>query len=68
VIITTPGFFKKSDPRKVFEAFRAHGGDCRLMSRPDEALKTAEGYGGALLIMGSFFLAGEILKIYGETL
>lgn len=68
VIITTPGYFKKSDPAKVYEAFYRYNRDCLLISEPAEALETAESYGEDLLITGSFFLAGEILKIHGETI
>ena len=66
IIITSPGFFKKSDPTRVYKSFKEKNTCTQLISDPAEALSDAEAEASALLILGSFFLAGEILKIYGE--
>ncbi len=62
IIIARPGSFKKSDPPLVASHFTAHR-PCDLIESPGEALKSALGQlspGGALLVTGSFYLAGEI--------
>ena len=66
IFITTPGIFKKSHPRQVLDTFKTYKEDCQLEEVPARALDQAAEGGGNLLIMGSFFLAGEILKIYGD--
>ncbi len=66
IVITTPGFFKKSDPDMVYQTFLKYSRKCRLERDPAAAYDLAMRTDKDLLIMGSFFLAGEILKIIGE--
>jgi dihydrofolate synthase/folylpolyglutamate synthase len=66
VIVTTPGTFKTSDPRQLFEICKKFNPSSRLIPSPATALAAAqEGLpdrGCPILITGSFYLAGEILK------
>ncbi|MBN2627378.1 MAG: bifunctional folylpolyglutamate synthase/dihydrofolate synthase [Spirochaetales bacterium] len=62
IIISRPGTFKKSDPPGVAGIFSEYA-LCELIEDPVEAVKTALAElspGGALLVTGSFYLAGEI--------
>jgi dihydrofolate synthase / folylpolyglutamate synthase len=62
IIISRPGTFKKSDPpgiARIFSEFAI----CELVENPAEAVGIALAElppGGALLVTGSFYLAGEI--------
>jgi dihydrofolate synthase/folylpolyglutamate synthase len=70
IIITTPGTFRESHPREVFEHFKAYNPDTELVSAPEEALQRALDRlppGEALLITGSFYLAAEIAKCFRRT-
>jgi dihydrofolate synthase/folylpolyglutamate synthase len=66
IIITTPGTFKASDPRRVFEIFqRAVNGEKILLiedtaAAVDRALALGREQGLPVLGTGSFYLAGEI--------
>jgi dihydrofolate synthase/folylpolyglutamate synthase len=68
VIVTTPGTFKASDPDKLFRTCLGYNKKSRLIPDPAEALDAAwrglPGSGQPILITGSFYLAGEILKLY----
>jgi dihydrofolate synthase/folylpolyglutamate synthase len=63
VVVTSPGSFKKSDPLSVFNAFGHE--DCSVTLEPDTlaAARLALGFGGPLLVTGSFYLAAEFIKI-----
>lgn len=65
IVITTPGFFKKSSPRRVFEAFSSLRDGCILEEDPAKALKLALEYKSDVLILGSFILAGAVKELYG---
>lgn len=70
VIISTPGKFKPSNPAVVAESFRKTGADVTLIPEPGEAWETAaERSGGErpILITGSFFMAGEIARLFTES-
>ncbi|MDC7223185.1 MAG: Mur ligase family protein [Spirochaetales bacterium] len=65
VIISRPGTFKKSDPPGTAGIFREFA-PCDLMEEPSEAVQAALGEissGGALLVTGSFYLAGEVFHV-----
>ncbi len=63
VLVTTPGTFKSSEPERLLTACLRHNPRSRLVPDAGKALETArrECRGGAILITGSFYLAGEIL-------
>jgi dihydrofolate synthase/folylpolyglutamate synthase len=65
VIVTTPGNFKASDPHRLYEICRAYNANTSLIPSPAEALAEAKRClpDAAILITGSFYLAGEILKL-----
>jgi dihydrofolate synthase/folylpolyglutamate synthase len=71
VIVTTPGTFKASDPGRLYEACLAYNTRCSLVPDPARALAEAKkeisGLARArnrpILVTGSFYLAGEILKL-----
>lgn len=71
VIVTTPGTFKASDPREVWESCRTFNPGARLVLDPREALAAAKrglaSPDGPILVTGSFYMAGEILKLYEES-
>ncbi|MCX7787489.1 MAG: bifunctional folylpolyglutamate synthase/dihydrofolate synthase [Spirochaetes bacterium] len=66
VIVTTPGTFKQSDPVALAECCRRFNPSTILIQDPKDALNTALTtlpYPEApILVTGSFYLAGEILK------
>jgi len=64
IVITKPGFFKQSHPSRTFEVFSALNRNSILEENPAAALELCIGKKNPLLIIGSFFLAGEILRIY----
>jgi dihydrofolate synthase/folylpolyglutamate synthase len=70
VIVTTPGTFKASDPRALYRICRAYNANSSLIPEPAEALAEAKkglpDAGSPILITGSFYLAGEILKLPQE--
>ena len=65
IYITTPGFFKKMDPRKTAEIFRKHCKNITLIENPSEAFKTIRRNfpETPILVCGSFFLSGEIINL-----
>jgi dihydrofolate synthase/folylpolyglutamate synthase len=75
VIITSPGTFRESDPQEVYGAFCRKASACPAGSRPsvnlvmdtknalEKAVQTARGKKLPVLACGSFYLAGEIMKI-----
>jgi dihydrofolate synthase/folylpolyglutamate synthase len=76
IIITTPGSFKKSDPRAIFDAFtRAAGGnggekpEVLLIEATGEAIRKSRELSRErelpALGAGSFYLAGEIRTAFG---
>ena len=68
IIITVPGFFKKSDPQRVFDAFSRLGNNCILEKDPARALDMSLETGKDVLVTGSFFLAGIVKKVYTEKI
>lgn len=68
VIVTTPGTFRPSDPQALAACCTRYNSCARLIRDPQEALQVAlaslpDG-DASILITGSFYLAGEILKSY----
>ncbi len=71
IIISTPGTFKKSDPRALAEIFHGRNPATRLVEDPGEALAEAErlsrASGGArglpILVTGSFYMVAEIRRL-----
>ena len=66
IIISTPGYFKKSDPDEVFRIFREYHPNTVLKKEPPEALQKAlEAAQNELpiLVTGSFFMIAEIRKL-----
>ena len=64
IVITTPGFFKASHPELVYGVFSSMNDSCTLEKDPISALQLLLSEKGAILILGSFFLAGEIKQFY----
>ncbi len=66
IVITTPGYFKKSNPRKVKSIFDGIHDNVSLIEDPVEAFKTIleSAPDSPVLVAGSFFLAGEIIGLY----
>jgi len=65
VIVTPPGTFRPSDPLALRQAFvEASGGRLSVDIAPDPktALQWAQSEGNPVLVCGSFYLVGEILK------
>ncbi len=66
VIVTTPGTFKQSDPGALAECCKRHNTATLLIPDPREALNAALATlpdpEAPVLVTGSFYLAGEILK------
>lgn len=69
VIVTRPGTFKASNPEELYETCRKYTANARLIHSAPEALDAAKNgilrLSGAseraILVTGSFYLAGEIL-------
>lgn len=62
-VVTTPGTFKRSDPKRVHDILSAYCDDCRLLPDPREAWHEALRLAGSLkpiLVTGSFYLISEI--------
>jgi len=70
VIITTPGTFKPSDPGSLTTCCLRHNPTTHLIADPVEALQFAlssqPSSDAPILITGSFYLAGEILKNFSS--
>jgi len=66
VLVTTPGTFKPSDPQALAACCIRYNPCTQLIKDPQEALKVAlaslPDSDASILITGSFYLAGEILK------
>ncbi len=69
IFITTPGFFKKMDPRNTAEIFRRHCHDVTLIEDPSGAFNCIrrDFPGTPVLVCGSFFLSGEIVNLLEKT-
>jgi dihydrofolate synthase/folylpolyglutamate synthase len=66
VIISTPGWFKKSNPREVYAFFRDLHNDVRLCPDPGEAYRTALSLAGRttpIIVTGSFYMIAEIRRL-----
>jgi dihydrofolate synthase/folylpolyglutamate synthase len=78
VIITSPGTFRESDPEEVYGAFCRKASALPSGSRPSlrlvadtksafgEALRTSGEKKLPVLACGSFYLAGEIIRLFKE--
>ncbi|MBP7495344.1 MAG: hypothetical protein KA771_07600, partial [Spirochaetales bacterium] len=70
VIITTPGTFKPSDPGSLTTCCLRYNPTTHLIADPVEALQFAlssqPSSDAPILITGSFYLAGEILKNFSS--
>jgi dihydrofolate synthase/folylpolyglutamate synthase len=65
IVVSTPGTFKQSEPRAVFEAFREVHPRVELREDPREALSEAlmkAGGGRSVLATGSYYFIAEIYK------
>ncbi len=65
VIISTPGSFKKSDPKEVWNHFVGHNPGARLVPDPRLALAEALRVSGGhlpILVTGSFYMVAEIRR------
>ncbi len=65
IVVSTPGTFKQSEPRAVFEAFREVHARVELREDPREALSEAlmkAGGGRSVLATGSYYFIAEIYK------
>ena len=66
VIVSTPGSFKKSDPRSVFDLVAKYTAHTLFKPEPSKALKAAlELSAGSLpiLVTGSFYMIAEIKRL-----
>lgn len=68
IIVSTPGTYKQSDITAIWRLFREQcpGKDIRLIPDNRKALETARslaGTKGAVLVCGSFYLAGAITRL-----
>lgn len=68
VIVSTPGTRRRSDIHAIWEMLKADspGGDIRLVPDTREAVREARrtaGPGGAVLVCGSFYLAGAVKEV-----
>jgi dihydrofolate synthase/folylpolyglutamate synthase len=66
IIISTPGTFKKSDPRDVCRIFQSMHPSVLLESVPEHALQRAFKLSRShapILVTGSFFMVAEIRKL-----
>jgi dihydrofolate synthase / folylpolyglutamate synthase len=67
IIISTPGWFKKSDPEEVFRLFKEYNPATELIADPREAAeKTKEFARGTvpIIVTGSFYMIAEVRKLY----
>ena len=67
IIVSTPGSFKKSEPRAVYEAVRKHHSSVFFCPEPMDALEQAKRLSGEsvpILVTGSFYMIGEIKKLF----
>ncbi len=75
IIVSTPGSFKPSNPREVFETFRSFSEEVRFEPEPAAALHTALNMAGdqcttgpsgpplPILVTGSFYMVAEIRRL-----
>jgi dihydrofolate synthase/folylpolyglutamate synthase len=66
IIISTPGYFKESDPEQVFRIFKGLHPETILEKKPSEALAKAlqlSNKTDPILVTGSFFMISEIRKL-----
>lgn len=63
VIVTTPGTFKSSNPEGVADAFRPVSDRVDLVLDPARAIQAARKGTEAVLVTGSFYLAGAVRNI-----
>jgi len=64
VVVTSPGFFKKSHPERIRDCFEHSHGDVHFYPDPAEAMEfiLRRWPGEPVLATGSFFLSGEVSR------
>lgn len=70
IIISTPGTFKMSDPRSVYDEYKKYSEHVELKMDPSEALERALELSGKtipILVTGSFYMVSEIRKLIVKT-
>ena len=70
IIISTPGYFKESDPEEVFRIFKKLHSGTILEKKPSEALAKALQFSNKtdpILVTGSFFMISEIRKFWRRS-
>ena len=70
IIVSTPGTFKMSDPRSVYEQYKKYSKQVELKLDPSEALERALELAGntiPILVTGSFYMVSEIRKLIVKT-
>jgi dihydrofolate synthase/folylpolyglutamate synthase len=70
IVITAPGTFKESEPAEAHRLFLSRQPGARLEPDTAAALRLALELAGArrpLLVLGSFYLAGEVRRLWGEA-
>jgi dihydrofolate synthase/folylpolyglutamate synthase len=61
IVVSTPGTFKQSDPKSVWESFHSLREDAVLELDPGAALDTVlDGTNVPILVTGSFYMIAEI--------
>lgn len=66
IIVSTPGTFKPSDPRGVWQVFHALNPAAELVRDPADALRRARALSRGrlpILVTGSFYMVSEIRKL-----
>jgi dihydrofolate synthase/folylpolyglutamate synthase len=71
IIISTPGSFRRSDPREVYKAFYRLNTQTTLEKNPARALKKALSLSGKavpVLATGSLYFAAELRRLFSAAL
>ncbi len=71
IIISTPGYFKESNPNEVYNIFKKLNSDTILEKNPLEAVQKAlkvSQHDFPILVTGSFFMISEIRKFFSNRL
>ncbi len=67
IIISTPGWFKKSNPEEVFHLFKQYNPATELIADPGEAVKKTRDLARGnvpIIVTGSFYMIAEVRKLY----
>jgi len=70
VVVSTPGNFKASNPEQVAKSFLSQGANVKLVLDAKDAWRTALKLADntrLMLITGSFYMIGEIARLYGGS-